>query len=312
MTGVFESLIGVTAARRDLGERGVLRLTGGDRVRFLNGMLTNDVAKLGAGELCHALLLNRKGRILSVFLVLACEDAFLLDTAPGTASTVYESLERHVIADDVAIENLSAAWGHIGLEGPSVRAVLERERMPRLAPGHFEQAEWNGESLVWVGEGSLTPEGVQVLGSREQLEKLVVALDLPLLSAEQVDLLRIETFLPAYGVDVTDRNFPAEARLEHAVSYTKGCFVGQEIVARIRSRGAVKRYLVQIRSEAPVSRGDAIRVGTTAVGEITSATVSGASGPVALGYVRAAHADPGTALDVAGTSGIIAGPALES
>ena len=312
MAGVFESLIGVTAVRRDLGERGVLRLTGGDRVRFLNGMLTNDVAKLAAGELCSALLLDRKGRIQSELQVLACDDAFLLDTAPGTASSVYESLERHIIADDVALENLSAAWGHIGLEGPAVRAVLERERMPLPAPGHFERAEWNAESLVWVGEGSLTPEGVQVLGSREQLEKLVLALDLSLLSAEQVELLRIESFLPAYGIDVTERNFPAEARLEHAVSYTKGCFIGQEIVARIRSRGAVKRFLVQIRTEAPVSRGDAIRVGASAVGEITSAAASGASGPVALGYVRAAHAEPGTALDVAVTSGIIAGPALES
>ena len=310
MAGLFETLTGAAAAGRDLGDRGTLRLTGVDRVRFLNGMLSNDVAKLGPGETCYAMLLNRKGRILADLFVLALEDGLLLDTAPGTHAEVRQVLERHIIADDVVIHDLSEAWGHVGLEGPGVRSVLESESMPLPAPGRFVRAERDGETFLWVGGGSLTPEGLQVLGPRTPLARLAAGLGLPGLSEREVEVLRIEAFLPVYGIDMTERNFPVEARLEHAVSYTKGCFVGQEIVARIRSHGAVKRLLVQIHAEAPVEQGASIRVGGTVVGEVTSAVISPLSGPMALGYVRTAGAAPGTALDLEGVSGRVAGPPL--
>ncbi len=312
MAELFETLTGVTAAYHDLGDRGSLKLTGGERVRFLNGMLSNDVSTLAPGETCYALQLDRKGRILADLVVLALQDSLLLDLAAGTTAPVRQLLERHIVADDVALEDLSGDWGQLGLEGPGARVALENEGLPLPGAGRFERAEREGQSLLLLGEGSLTPEGLQVLGPREPLAGLLAALGLPPLSAEQTELLRIEAFLPLYGVDVSDRNFPAEARLERAVSYTKGCFIGQEIVARIRSRGAVKRFLVQIRSEAPVQRGAAIRLGETVVGQITSAAASPVSGPVALGYVRTTGAAPGTALDLEGVAGIVVGPPLDS
>jgi folate-binding protein YgfZ len=234
MAGLFETLTGAAAASRDLGDRGTLQLTGVDRVRFLNGMLSNDVAKLGPGETCYAMLLNRKGRILADLFVLALDDGLLLDTAPGTHAEVGQVLERHIIADDVAIHDLSEAWGQVGLEGPGVRSVLESESMPLPVPGRFVRAERGGETFLWVGGGSLTPEGLQVLGPRAPLARLVAGLGLPGVSEKEVEVLRIEGFLPVYGIDMTEQNSPVEARLEHAVSYTKGCFVGQEILARPR------------------------------------------------------------------------------
>lgn len=312
MAELFETLTGVTAAYRELGARGTLRLTGGDRVRFLEGMLSNEVGGLAAGETCPALQLSRKGRILADLVVLAFEDSFLLDVAAGATTQVRQIHERHIVADDVAIADLSEAWGQLGLEGPGVGAALEREHLPYPAPGRFEVAERQGQTLLFLGEGSLTPEGVRVLGPREPIAGLPTALGLGPLADADAEVLRIEAFLPCYGIDVSDRNFPAEARLEGAVSYTKGCFIGQEIVARIRSRGAVKRFLVQIRSEASLERGAAILVDHTVVGEITSTAASAATGPVALGYVRAAEATPGTALDLEGVAGTIVGPPADS
>jgi aminomethyltransferase len=271
-------------------------------------MVSNDVAALAAGETCYATVLNRKGRLLSDLVVLALEDALLLDTAAGTAPEVLRVLERHVIADDVTLEDLSETWGHVALEGPGVRALLQQRGLPVREPGHFELYERDGETILCLAGGSLTEEGTQLLGPRKTLARLADEIGLAALSESEADVLRIEAFLPSYGVDMTDRNFPNEARLDRAISYTKGCYLGQEIIARIESRGAVNRFLSQIRTEAPVKRGDPIRVGGSRVGEITSAAVSSVTGPVALGYVRAAEAEPGTPLDVAGVPGVVSGP----
>lgn len=309
MTELFEKLTGVTAASRDLGDRGILELTGSDRVRFLEGMVSNEVGSLATGETCYATLLNRKGRLLADLGVLALEEAFLLDTAVGRGGTVLEALERYIVADDVTLEDLSSRWGHLAFEGPGVRDVLGDLAPP--PPGRFRLGPWRGEPLLWLGGGSLTTEGAQVLGPRGSLDALLAELALPELPEEQAEVLRIEAFQPAYGIDMTERNFPAEARLDHAISYTKGCFIGQEIVARIRSRGAVNRLLVQIHTEAPVERGDAIQAAEGRAGEITSAALSPSRGPLALGYVPAAQAAPGTELDVAGVPGVVLGPPLD-
>ena len=311
MAELFETLTGVTAAYRDLGDRGLLRLTGVDRVRFLNGMLSNDVSTLVPGETCYALQLNRKGRILADLIVLALEESLLLDLAVGTSTEVSQFLGRHIIADDVIFDDWSQDWGRLGLEGPGVGDALLKQGLPRPEPGRFERIQRDGREWLLLREGNLTPEGLQVLGPREALAGLPSDLGLEPLAEDAAEVLRIEAFLPAYGTDVSERNFPAEARLERAVSYSKGCFIGQEIVARIRSRGAVKRFLTQIRAEAPLEVGTTIRVDGTDVGRITSAAVSPVAGPVALGYVRAAEATLGTSLDLDGVAGVIVGPPTE-
>lgn len=304
----FQAIAGAGAARWDGGGREMLRATGTDRVRFLNGMLTADIAAFGSGAVTYAAQLDRRGHVLADLYVLAEDDALLLDLPPGRGPVVRELIEKHVIADDVEIEDLSGAWSEVAFEGPGARAALGVE-VPE--PGRFRPG---ADGVLWVGGGLLTREGVRALGPSPAVAALARDTAVVELDAEAVELLRIQRFVPACGIDVGERNFPAEARLEGAVSYTKGCYIGQEIVARIHSRGAVNRLLVQLRTEAPVRSGDAIRAGGRTAGAITTAASrTPPAGATALGYVRRQWAAPGTELQVgdAEVPARVLGPPLE-
>jgi folate-binding protein YgfZ len=305
VASLFETVTGKRAALRDLCDRGLVRVTGADRVRFLNGMLSNDVAKLAAGSACASLLLDRKGHVLAELFVLAEPDSILLDVAPGAEAELSGVLEKHIIADDVVLASESGESGQLGLEGPGARDAAQALGFSALEPARFARVEFSGETLLVLAGGSLGHDGLRVIARRGPLARLRKALGLPELSAEQVEVLRIEAAIPKLGVDVSARHFPQEARLEHAFSLAKGCYVGQEIVARIASRGAVNRLLVKLRTRAPVAPGAEIRVADTVSGQVTSSAVSAASGPISLGYVRVADARAGVAVSVGGIAGEI-------
>jgi len=302
---LFETVTGQRGALRDLSDRGLIRVTGADRARFLNGMLANDVAKLRPGDACPALQLDRKGHVLAELWVLVEPEAILLDVAPGLESELSGVLEKHVIADDVALASASAEMVQLGIEGPGARDAVRDAGGLAPPSGHFERGSFSGESLIWIGGGSLGEEGVRVLLPRPLLQQLRAALALPALAPTAAEVLRIEAGIPALGLDVTARNFPQEARLERAFSLSKGCYVGQEIVARIASRGAVNRLLVKLHTREPVAPGAEIRVLDTVVGQVTSSAVSSASGPIALGYVRTADARAGVRIAVGAIPGEI-------
>ena len=183
-------------------------------------------------------------------------------------------LEKHIIADDVALTSLSADLAELGVEGPGARDALARLGLGLPAPGRLERFAFAGDSLLVVAGGSLGDDGGRVIAKRSTLPALREALALPELSAESIEALRIEAAIPALGRDVTARNFPQEARLERAFSLAKGCYVGQEIVARIASRGAVNRLLVKLRTRELVAPETEIRVGDTVVGQVTSSAIS--------------------------------------
>ncbi len=302
----FTRVVGSRAARLDVSNRALLRVTGPDRVRFLNGMVTNDVEALEPGALCYAALLDRKGRVQSDLWVLAFEDSFLLDPAPGTAPTVAEVLTKHVIADDVEIG--PDPWERLVVEGPESRARVQGIGLEPPEADRVALRARNGGDLWVVGRGLLGAEGVQILGQAEPVRAVAEAVALPEITADQLEILCVEGFLPRHGIDVTDRNFVAEARLDHAVSTTKGCYIGQEIQERLRSRGRVNRLLVRISTDAPVRAGDPVSVDGVQIGELTSAVVSPVSGPLSLGYVKARFADTGTVVQVAGARGVVSGP----
>ena len=305
VTSVFETETGQRAAVRDLSDRGLVRATGADRVRFLNGMLSNDVAKLAPGDASPMLQLDRKGHVQAELWVLAEPDALLLDLAPGLEAELCAVLEKHIIADDVALASATREIGQLALEGPGAREAARVAGGPDPQAGRFERVSFRGESLVWIAGGSLGDEGLRVLAPRALLPSLRAELALPELAPEQIEALRIEAAIPKLGSDVTARNFPQEARLERAFSLSKGCYVGQEIVARIASRGAVNRLLVKLRTGALVAAGSEIRLADTVVGQVTSSAVSIASGPIALGYVRVAEARAGVELQIGATRGEI-------
>ncbi len=304
MAETFEEVVGSSVALRELGPRGVIRVTGGDRVRFLNGMVSNDVAILAPGDLCDSLQLDRKGHILAELSLLVLPDEVLLDMLGTVEPLLAETLEKHIIADDVELVRLQG-WEQLGIEGPGALAAIAGHAPAALALGHFEVDE---SGRIWLAGGSLGPEGARILGDPAALADLRVALELPSLSSEACEVLRIQGCRPAHGIDFTDRSFPQEARLDRAVSFTKGCYVGQEIVARIDSRGAVNRLLVTLAPEQPVAPGAKIMADGKNVGRVTSAASSAATGPLALGYVHKNQAQPGTSLEIEGIPTTVTGP----
>ncbi len=306
MASSFEKVTGSRAGLRDLSARGLVRATGEDRVRFLNGMLAADVGKLQPGQALPALQLDRKGHVLAELWVLAETDALLLDVAPGAEAELTAVLEKHIIADDVALTSLSAELGQLGVEGPGARDALAGLGLGLPAPGRLERVSFADESLLVVAGGRLGEEGARLIGKRSVLPRLCEALALAELPKASIEALRIEAAIPELGRDVTARNFPQEARLERAFSLSKGCYVGQEIVARIASRGGVNRLLVKLRTRELVAPESEIRVGDTVVGHVTSSAISLASGPIALGFVKVANARPGVEVSIGAVAGEIA------
>ena len=230
---------------------GLLRASGADRARFLQGMFTNDVAGLAAGAWCRAVVLSVKGRVLAIADVLNEGDAFLLITEAVTVDKLKQVLERHAISDDVELERVERAVHRV----------------------------WDSPEAVWSAPPLLSARA----GS----------------SAEAIEIRRVEAGLPRYGVDVSEDNFPFEANLERTLSFSKGCYVGQEVVVRATTRGGAKKKLVGLRAAAPFAAAAPIAgADRPEAGIITSAVVSPVSGAIGLGYLHHSLWEPGTRVQV--------------
>lgn len=304
------------AVRRGAGlfaleARGLLAVSGGDRVRWLDGMVSNDVAGLAPGPErsgCYAALLTPQGRIVADLHVLLRPAELWIETASEAAGPVRARLERYVIADDVQLADRSAALGRLGLEGPEAPAILAAAGGdPDLAPDACGEVRIAAAEVVvaafgWSGEPAFqlfTPPGV-----RDAVAEALLAAAPGLLraDAETLEILRIEAGVPRLGSELDETVLPDEARLERAVSRTKGCYTGQEVVARMASRGRVGHRLVGLRfaDGEPPAAEEPVLAAARRVGEVTSACRSPALGAIALAYVRRPHDEPGGELSVAG------------
>ncbi|HEX5130893.1 MAG TPA: glycine cleavage T C-terminal barrel domain-containing protein [Candidatus Krumholzibacteria bacterium] len=245
-----------TAGLIDLSHWGVLRLTGADRVRFLNAMVTNDVAALKTGQSCAALMTTTKGKIVADLLVLARADELLVLVMQGPVTRVAAALESHIIADDVVLTDVSADYGILSSEGPKSRElvwrVFPREPLP-LKPGEFTENDYQGITAIVVRHSVVGDKGLHVIIEREHFarmrEYLVqggIGIDCGLVGGVAWNARRIENGLPWFGSDVTEDNFPAESRLEDHVNYEKGCYLGQETIARMHYRGHPNWQLVAL------------------------------------------------------------------
>jgi len=299
------------AAWLDLSGRGHIRVTGEDRVRWLHAMVSNHVERLRPGEGCYAFLLNAQGRILADANVLRQDDCLLLDLEPEPRAAVLAHLDRHIIADDVMLEDLSRQTAIVGLEGPRAGELLAALDGPPLERS-ASHAIWGG-ALVARLSATGAP-GFRIFAPAEQFGELAARLEKAgavRAGAQEARVVRLEYGRARYGEDISDKNLPQETQLLEALDFNKGCYLGQEIVERIRSRGMVHRFLVFLRiagTEAPVP-GTAVLAGEKPVGEITSAAFSPALGEVAaLGYVRPAELRGEAALTVAGRAARMAGP----
>jgi folate-binding protein YgfZ len=303
-----------------LGDRGLLSVQGGDRVRWLDGMLSNDITALAPGPEssgCYALLLTRQGRIVADFHVLLREECVWLEVARDGLPHARETLERFIIADDVVLGDVSDEVERLGLEGPAAGAVLAAAlgRRLELADDACAEVKIAGVRVLVAAFGWSGAPARQLFAPRAEAERVAAVLleagaGLGLLEAgtDTLEILRVEAGIPALGRELDEEVLPAEARLERAISTEKGCYTGQEVVARMHSRGRVGHLLVGLRSEqAPPPEPGAEIVGAgRKLGEVTSSCVSAADGPIALGYVRAAHAEPGSRVLVDGRPATLA------
>jgi len=261
------SLAPVVTGWMDLSGRAKFRLTGPDRVRYLNGQVTNNVARLRPGEAMPALVCTAKGRLEGEVVVRAAEDHFLLDAPAELRESLLSRLEKYLIADDCAWADVTGVfdlWHGLGASGDAAGIA-------RFGPPGRD---------VWLPAGSAAPGG-------------------PVLEVGEIELLRLAHGVPVWGAELTPETLPQEARVEdRAVDFHKGCYVGQEVVSRLRSVGRVNRLLCRLETigEAPLAAGDRLFAPAAGeglepaeVGVVTSARRDPVRGvTLALGYVKRA------------------------
>ena len=289
------------AAVVDLGFRTVVRATGADRAAFLQGMLTNDVASLVPGTGCAALLLTIQGRVTADVRVAALEDALLLDVDVCARAALVEALEKLIIADDVELGEPGEPLALIGVEGPGAARLLPDGA--RLAPYAHAVVTLAGVAVRAQRASEVRGPGfvlhVPAARAAAVWDALVAAGARPC-GMEALESRRVEVGVPRIGVDMDGATLALEVPVEDAISATKGCYLGQEVVARGTARGHVNRRLVGLRLEGPEPPPGAplVRDGKE-VGRLTSVARSFAAGGLAaLGFVRRECWEAGTALQV--------------
>jgi folate-binding protein YgfZ len=293
------------AALADRSVRGRIRLTGSDRLSYLQGVLTNDVAALTAGTGCYAALLTPQGRMISDMRVLELGDATLLDLPGEFTAQVATHLADFVFSEDVAVEDVSRSLSHFVVIGPA-----SGKAMATTPLGSFENRRMQVAGVDAIASGN-DDFGVPAIDVFVDAEKKSIVLSTLLESGvirvddAVLETMRIEAGVPRFGIDMGQDTIPLEAGLEQrAISLTKGCYVGQEVIIRVlhRGHGRVARRLVGFtlpeRAQAP-PRGERVWTGEREIGSITSSTWSPALGrPIGLGYVHRDFVEPGTSVQV--------------
>jgi len=289
----------------DRSERGKLALTGAGAIDFLNGQVTNELAGLRPGEGRYAAFLTHKGKMLGDMRILALGDPsaevpaeLFLDTERVALQALFDMIRRFKVGYDVELHKRTLERGLLSLIGPGSDAALgaggpaaeEHASAPIELGGVAALAVRTDVGMDLVCESELTARLAQLLRERG-------ASDVEEATAE---CLRIERGRPRFGIDIDESTIPQEAGLnERAVSFTKGCYVGQETVARLHYRGKPNRHLRGLRLSAPATTGDALSLGEREVGRVGSTALSPALGPIALALVRR-EAQPGDSLAVGG------------
>jgi tRNA-modifying protein YgfZ len=264
----------------DRSERGKLALAGAQAKELLNGQVTNDVEALTPGSGCYAALLTNKGKMLADLRVLDTGSELWLDTERVALQALFDNLRRGAVGWQAELHKRTLQQALLSLVGPHAARAVGGDVGPELAN---RAAQLGGAEVLLVA----TDLGADVICAVEDAERVRGALDVPLVSEAAAEVLRVESGRPRYGVDLDDATIPQEAGLnERAVSFTKGCYVGQETVARLHYRGKPNRHLRGLRLSAPVDSGTPLVLGEREVGRVGSSVVSPRFGPIALALVR--------------------------
>ena len=295
----------------DLSSRRKLRAAGADHLQFLHAMISNHVLDLPALEGRYGTLLRPTGKLVADFYYYRFPDHILIDIAPSLAGNFLDTVRKLIVMDDVSLEDVSSDWAHLSVHGPKcgdlIRAVLNTPGPERSL--ELGQVVWRGEFCWLVKKSQLSDQGFELMVPNKSGDDLRKALLEPRpevsvveITAEVADLLRLERGFPVFGIDMNQSNNPIEAGLNEAISLDKGCYVGQEVVAKATYVGGVARYLrpVSIATDQPVPAGAEVLLGEgKRVGHITSSAFSPALGrTVALAYVKRDYAEPGQRLRI--------------
>jgi len=293
---------GAIDARRQIA------VTGPDRASFLQGFLTNDIVALGAGQGCYAAWLTPQGRMLTDLHVFESGDMTLLDVPAALAEETAARLEQFHFAEDVQIQGLAESLRAVWVHGPLAPQILSS-----LAGRPFSEWSMYQNARVTIGGVQGVVARVDQLGvpgfviyagveDETAATQLLAASGAVAASSATLHVARVEAGYPVFGIDMTTETIPLEAGIENrAISLTKGCYVGQEVIIRVlhRGHGRVAKRLVQLNVEenVPVS-GAKILAADREVGFVTSSATSPVFGPLALGYVHRDFAEAGAAVEV--------------
>jgi folate-binding protein YgfZ len=310
---------GYEAARHGAGlidrsDRGRIVVSGEDRATYLQGLLSNDIVSLKPGHGCYATYLTAQGRMIADLFVYELGDVILLTMSGDVSSTVLAKLDQFIFSEDVKLGDVTEAFGQLAIVGPDAARIASTvttgvpvDRLLAL-PEHGNTRAVVEERPVIITRISDTGEpGFDLFVDRSQMERLKTQMQsagATMMDAATADTVRIESGVPAFHRDMDEQTIPLEAGIEdRAISLTKGCYVGQEVIIRVlhRGHGRVARKLVglTIAGGSQPSAGDLVRSGEREIGHVTSATFSPAlKRPIALAYVQRDFVQPGTPVTV--------------
>jgi folate-binding protein YgfZ len=308
------------AASIDRSRRGRIVVSGGDRRSYLQGLLTNDIAALAAGQGCYAAYLTPQGRMIADLYVYELGDVILLALEGGTKDTVLTNLDQFVFTEDVQLRDVTDVFAEIAVVGPQAAATLSTvltgisaETLAALQDHGNLRAVWNGESVIVTHIDDAGERGYDVFIDRAKSAAFFSALDaagVAALDPPTAEAIRVEGGVPLFHRDMNEETIPLEAGIEsRAISFTKGCYVGQEVVIRVlhRGHGRVVRKLVGLALSATGPAGAIVRAGDREVGRVTSSAFSPAlQKTIALAYVHRDFVAPGTAVSVDGADAVVA------
>jgi folate-binding protein YgfZ len=310
------------AAVIDRSDRGRIVVSGADRASYLQGLLTNDIVALAAGQGCYAAYLTAQGRMIADLHVYELGDVILLTMAGDVKDAVMAKLDQFIFGEDVQLGDVTGTFGQIAVVGPeAARAVarvitgVEADALGGLPEHGNARAQWAGGAAIVARVTDTGEPGFDLFVEQPRTAELTAALsaiDVAPIDAATAEAIRIESGVALFHRDMDEETIPLEAGIEsRAISFTKGCYVGQEVVIRVlhRGHGRVARKLVGLTfdgSQAPAP-GATIRAGDREIGEVTSSTVSPAlQRPIALGYVHRDFVEPGSKVSVDGLDGQVA------
>ncbi|MGB7555014.1 MAG: glycine cleavage T C-terminal barrel domain-containing protein [Candidatus Korobacteraceae bacterium] len=295
----------------DMSWQAKLVLAGEDRVRWLNGMVTNNVRDLAPGHGVYSFVLSAQGRIQGDLVAYNRGDYLLVTTDREQAPVIAEIFDRYIIMDDVEVADISDKLAAVGVAGPKSRELLAAAGIDvsQLDSGQVIDAVWREIGVSIARSAQPHMDGFEIWFASENMDTVwdtLVSTGATPVGSDALELHRIVRGVPRFGVDLRERDLPQETGQQHALNFAKGCYVGQEIVERIRSRGNVHRMFTgfEVRGDPaaqPPAPGSKVRVNDKDVGEITSAAripFPDGERTLALGYVRREAAPPGATVQI--------------